>query len=121
MLMITACSGEILKIGKIGETYNIGGQNESTNIELVNLICSTLDIYVKKNRSRFQIDNFVKDRPGHDYRYSINAGKIESALNWNPSVNLENGIKKTLNGIYKIKLDEKLKSLASKSKVEEIF
>ena len=92
---------KVLKIGKIGETYNIGGRNESTNIELVNLICSTLDIYVKKKKeypieSFKDLITFVKDRPGHDYRYSINAKKIESALNWNPSVNLENGIKKTV-------------------------
>ena len=91
----------VLKNGKIGETYNIGGRNESTNIELVNLICSTLDKYVEKKKEH-SIDSFkdlitfVKDRPGHDYRYSINAKKIESALNWNPSVNLENGIKKTV-------------------------
>ena len=92
---------KVLKIGKIGETYNIGGRNESTNIELVNLICSTLDIYVKKKKehpseSFKELITFVKDRPGHDYRYSINAKKIESALNWNPSVNLENGVKKTV-------------------------
>jgi len=92
---------KVLKIGKIGETYNIGGRNESTNIELVNLICSTLDIYVKKKKehpseSFKELITFVKDRPGHDYRYSINAKKIESALNWNPSLNLENGVKKTV-------------------------
>ena len=92
---------KVLKIGKIGETYNIGGRNESTNIELVNLICCTLDIYVKKKKehpseSFKELITFVKDRPGHDYRYSINAKKIESALNWNPSVNLENGVKKTV-------------------------
>ena len=92
---------KVLKIGKIGETYNIGGRNESTNIELVNLICSTLDIYVKKKKehpseSFKELITFVKDRPGHDYRYSINAKKIESALDWNPSVNLENGVKKTV-------------------------
>ena len=92
---------KVLKIGKIGETYNIGGRNESTNIELVNLICSTLDIYVKKRKKRpskgfEELITFVKDRPGHDYRYSINAEKIESALNWRPSVTLEIGIKKTV-------------------------
>jgi len=92
---------KVLKIGAIGETYNIGGQNESTNIDLINLICVTLDKCVKKKRehpinSFKELITFVKDRPGHDYRYSINAKKIESALNWNPSVNLENGVKKTV-------------------------
>ena len=92
---------KVLKIGQIGETYNIGGQNESTNIDLVNLVCSTLDKYVEKKKehpikSFKELITFVKDRPGHDYRYSINAEKIESALNWNPSVNLENGVKKTV-------------------------
>ena len=92
---------KVLKIGQIGETYNIGGQNESTNIDLVDLICSTLDEYVEKKKehpidSFKELITFVKDRPGHDYRYSINAEKIESALNWNPSVNLESGIKKTV-------------------------
>ena len=91
----------VLKSGEIGETYNIGGQNESTNIDLVNLICTTLDIHLKKKKehpinSFKELITFVKDRPGHDYRYSINAEKIESELNWSPSVNLENGVKKTV-------------------------
>tara|TARA_B100000035_G_scaffold294335_1_gene284533 strand:- start:662 stop:1720 length:1059 start_codon:yes stop_codon:yes gene_type:complete len=92
---------KVLKIGAIGETYNIGGQNESTNIDLINLICVTLDKCVEKKKEHLidsfkELITFVKDRPGHDYRYSINAKKIESALNWNPSVNLENGVKKTV-------------------------
>ena len=92
---------KVLKIGAIGETYNIGGQNESTNIDMVNLICSTLDICLEKKKgypvNTFkELITFVKDRPGHDYRYSINAEKIESELNWSPSVNLENGVKRTI-------------------------
>ena len=91
----------VLRIGQIGETYNIGGRNESTNIDLVNLVCATLDKCVKKKKehpfkSFKELITFVKDRPGHDYRYSINAEKIESALNWRPSVTLEIGIKKTV-------------------------
>ena len=91
----------VLKIGKIGETYNIGGQNESTNIDLVDLVCSTLDKCVEKKKEHSfesfkELITFVKDRPGHDYRYSINAEKIESALNWRPSVTLEIGMKKTV-------------------------
>lgn len=91
----------VLKTGEIGETYNIGGQNESTNIDLVNLVCSTLDICVEKRKelpinSFKELITFVNDRPGHDYRYSINAKKIESALNWTPSINLEYGVEKTV-------------------------
>ena len=98
----------VLKIGTIGETYNIGGQNESTNIDLVDLVCSTLDNCVEKKKEHSfesfkELITFVKDRPGHDYRYSINAEKINSALNWSPSVNLEIGIKKTVEWYLKNK------------------
>ena len=91
----------VLKNGEIGETYNIGAQNESTNIDLVHLVCATLDMYVEKKKgdsinSFKELITFVNDRPGHDYRYSINAEKIKSALNWSPSVTLESGIKKTV-------------------------
>lgn len=88
----------ILKKGKIGETYNIGGGNEKTNLEVVNLICEILDkILPKKNKLSYKkLITFVKDRPGHDRRYAINARKIKTKLNWKPKENFNSGIIKTI-------------------------
>tara|TARA_B100000575_G_C23143382_1_gene666266 strand:+ start:705 stop:1784 length:1080 start_codon:yes stop_codon:yes gene_type:complete len=96
-----AAVDRVLKVGEIGQTYNIGGQCECSNIDLVNLVCSTLDDCVEKrgihaNLNFKELITYVKDRPGHDYRYSINAEKIESRLNWRPTVDLKRGIRKTI-------------------------
>lgn len=84
--------------GKSGETYNIGGRNERTNLQIVDAICSLLDSQ-KPNPSgksyKEQI-TFVKDRAGHDKRYAIDASKIESLLGWNASESFESGMKKTV-------------------------
>ena len=85
--------------GRSGETYNIGGRNERTNMQIVNAICEILDS--KKSRSdgksyQEQI-TFVKDRAGHDMRYAIDASKIESELGWKAEENFESGIMKTVN------------------------
>lgn len=82
--------------GEIGETYNIGGENERTNIEIANSICSILDELKPKEKSYKEQISFVKDRPGHDFRYAIDASKIENKLAWKADENFESGIKKTI-------------------------
>lgn len=86
--------------GVIGETYNIGGHNEKTNIEVVNTICSLLEELVpnKPNDVAHYHDliSYVQDRPGHDVRYAIDASKIERELGWKPEETFESGIRKTV-------------------------
>ena len=89
---------KILKFGKVGDTYNVGSNNEVNNITITKLIC---DIMNKKKRFRkknFQdLISFVKDRPGHDFRYSIDSSKMRNELKWKPKVNFISGLKKTIN------------------------
>jgi len=86
----------VVQKGAIGETYNIGGHNEKQNLEVVQTICDTLqDLVPKETRYRDQI-TFVKDRPGHDLRYAINASKIERELGWAPKETFETGLRKTV-------------------------
>ena len=87
----------VLTRGKSGETYNIGGHNEWANIHIVQLICDTIDEFVPKlgGNSRKLID-FVKDRPGHDRRYAIDASKIQRELGWTPAHKFEDGIRETI-------------------------
>ena len=83
--------------GKIGDTYNIGGFNEWKNIDLVMLLCKQMD--EKLNRAdgtSKQLITFVKDRPGHDKRYAIDAGKINKELGWKPTVTFEEGLSETI-------------------------
>ena len=89
---------EVLVKGSIGETYNIGGNNEKTNIEIVKTVCSTLDeIKPRKNNSSYkELITFVEDRPGHDFRYSLDISKIKKELNWQPQETFGSGIRKTI-------------------------
>ena len=84
--------------GTIGETYNIGGNNEIKNIDIVITICTILDDLQPSDngKSYSELITFVKDRPGHDFRYAINAKKIQNELGWYPSESFETGIKKTI-------------------------
>ncbi len=84
--------------GVSGETYNIGGRNERTNMYIVDAICSILDEKTprKSGASYKELKSFVKDRAGHDYRYAIDASKIESQLGWKADENFETGILKTI-------------------------
>ena len=84
--------------GKIGETYNIGGNNEIKNIDIVNTICIILDELKPSKNGKSYSDQikFVKDRPGHDFRYAINTEKIQKELNWFPIESFKTGIKKTI-------------------------
>ena len=81
-----------------GESYNIGGNSELSNIELVRMICAALDAMrpCGKSRSHADLITFVEDRPGHDLRYAMDAGKIERDLGWRPSVGIKEGIERTV-------------------------
>ena len=88
----------VLVNGLIGETYNICGNNEKTNIEIAVTVCSTLDeIKPRKDNSSYkELIEFVEDRPGHDFRYSLDISKIKKELNWQPQETFETGIRKTV-------------------------
>ncbi len=92
------CSGvdSVVRRGKLGETYNIGGINEWKNIDICRLICRLLDEYRPEDAPHEKLISFVKDRPGHDWRYAINAGKMSSELGWKPAESFESGIRKTV-------------------------
>ena len=83
--------------GKQGDTYNIGGFNEWTNIDLVKLLCKVMDEKLgREEGSSEKLITYVKDRPGHDKRYAIDAGKINKELGWEPSLQFEEGLRKTV-------------------------
>ena len=88
----------ILNDGDPGETYNIGGNNELSNIEIVNKICDILDRIKPNNKisSYRDLITFVKDRPGHDFRYAIDSNKLKKSLGWLPIENIESGLEKTV-------------------------
>lgn len=83
--------------GKIGDTYNIGGFNEWTNIDLIKLLCGIMDEKLGRQKgSSAQLITFVNDRPGHDKRYAIDASKIKTELGWEPSLQFAEGLAKTI-------------------------
>ena len=88
----------VLDGGRVGETYNIGGWNEKTNLEVVHTLCAVLDELKPREdgRSYKSQITFVKDRPGHDRRYAMNAGKLERELGWKPQETFETGLRKTI-------------------------
>lgn len=87
----------ILHQGKHGETYNIGGHNEWQNIELVRLLCDTMDAKLGREKGTSQaLISFVTDRAGHDLRYAIDAGKIDKELGWRPKYTFEEGLSETV-------------------------
>lgn len=88
---------KVVTEGKVGETYNIGGHNEKQNIEVVQTICSLLDELAPSQHTPYvNLITHVADRPGHDLRYAIDAGKIERELDWSPEETFESGIRKTV-------------------------
>ena len=100
LFVLDHCKGInlVMKDGKLGETYNIGGRNERTNIYIAEKICELLD---EKNTSGNQTSykeliTYVNDRPGHDFRYAIDANKLENNLGWKAEENFESGIEKTV-------------------------
>ena len=88
----------VLEAGRVGETYNVGGNAERENIEVVRAICGLLDARrpLADGRARESLITFVADRPGHDRRYAIDASKIENELGWRPTVTFEQGIAQTV-------------------------
>ncbi|MEO8013503.1 MAG: dTDP-glucose 4,6-dehydratase, partial [Polaromonas sp.] len=88
----------VLEAGRPGEVYNVGGWNEKPNIEIVNTVCALLDeLRPSLDTSSYSAQiSYVKDRPGHDRRYAIDAGKIERELGWKPAETFESGIRKTV-------------------------
>lgn len=88
----------VLEQGRTGETYNVGGWNEKANLDVVKTLCAILDeLSPRKDGASYSTQiTFVKDRPGHDRRYAIDAGKIEQELGWKPAETFESGIRKTV-------------------------
>lgn len=91
---------KVIMEGNIGDTYNIGGNNEKTNLEVVEMICNVLDELRPNHSYNFKshknLITFVQDRPGHDLRYAIDATKIKNNLKWKPAESFQSGIRKTI-------------------------
>jgi dTDP-glucose 4,6-dehydratase len=88
----------VLAKGRLGETYNIGGWNEKANLDVVHTLCNMLDdLKPRADKQSYKVQiTFVKDRPGHDRRYAIDASKLEHELGWRPLETFETGIRKTV-------------------------
>ncbi len=86
----------VLTRGQVGETYNIGGWNEKTNLEVVQAICSILDELHPQGAPHASLITYVQDRPGHDHRYAIDASKIARELGWEPQETFDSGLRKTV-------------------------
>lgn len=86
----------ILERGQLGEKYNVGGRNERSNLSVVQGICDSLDRLVPADAARRRLITFVKDRPGHDHRYAIDASKLESELGWRAQEDFDSGLEKTV-------------------------
>jgi dTDP-glucose 4,6-dehydratase len=87
----------VLEKGRLNETYNIGGENEVSNIDLVKQLCAHMDARFPDHAPHVDLVEYVTDRPGHDMRYGIDATKITNELGWKAEENIETGIEKTVN------------------------
>jgi dTDP-glucose 4,6-dehydratase len=88
----------VLERGRIGETYNVGGGNQRSNLEVVTTLCALLDELVPQSKFKphLQLVKYVQDRPGHDRRYAIDARKLEGELDWKAQESFETGLRKTV-------------------------
>jgi dTDP-glucose 4,6-dehydratase len=86
----------VLDKGQVGRSYNIGGENEATNIDIVRMICALMDEMHPAGAPHDRLISFVADRPGHDLRYAIDPARIRAELGWRPSVTLEQGLRRTV-------------------------
>ncbi|TDR17533.1 dTDP-glucose 4,6-dehydratase [Marinicella litoralis] len=86
----------VISAGSLGEVYNVGGNEERQNIDIVHVLCDLLDAIKPLKQSRRELITYVKDRPGHDRRYAIDSSKLQNELNWQPKETFESGIKKTI-------------------------
>ena len=86
----------VVSKGQVGRSYNIGGENEARNIDLVRMICALMDEMVPEGAPHDRLISFVEDRPGHDLRYAIDPKRMRGELGWRPSVTLEEGLRRTV-------------------------
>ena len=86
----------MIERGQIGRSYNIGGENEARNIDLVRTICAHMDKRVPAGAPHDRLITFVTDRPGHDRRYAIDPARVRDELGWRPSVTVEEGLARTV-------------------------
>jgi dTDP-glucose 4,6-dehydratase len=86
----------VLERGQVGRSYNVGGENEVANIDLVRMICALMDGMHPEGAPHDRLISFVTDRPGHDARYAIDPTRIRTELGWRPSVTLEEGLRRTV-------------------------
>jgi hypothetical protein len=95
----------VLEAGRPGEVYNVGGNSERTNLEVVDTLCALLDELLPDSpyRPHMDLKSFVKDRPGHDRRYAIDAGKLKRELGWEPEETFESGMRRRSTGIWTIR------------------
>jgi dTDP-glucose 4,6-dehydratase len=93
-----AAVARVLELGRLGETYNVGGNHERTNLQIVDTLCATLDRLSPRpdGKSYAEQKTFVADRPGHDRRYAINSAKLQGELGWSPAESFETGLEKTI-------------------------
>jgi dTDP-glucose 4,6-dehydratase len=104
----------VLEKGLEGESYNIGGNNQPCNLEIIKILCSILDEYLPASpfKPHYQLVQYVPDRPGHDRRYAMNANKMKSELGWQPRETIESGLRKTV--AWYLANDEWLKDVMQK-------